>query len=638
MAFRVRDVRQPDSRYGPSSLGSRESNERKMVFRAQRGDWQPAPLSLRGHPVAYPKPAALSLRRAVSFVDRDAEPGQSRGPFRSLVVPGEAVPAWPEPRHADKADKAKMSRSKSFLEPASGVRKMIKKSASILYPSWLAVSKRTGNKRQQQQMPPTARVTTQPGAWEPANPFDDGAHNQPAGRWSPTPADHPEAPCGSPSGSPRTVATGASGKKSNLKKPFARHGPATDCRTERRWQSLIALPETDDARGGRRQGPASVYGGRLLELECATSGEDLAGSARIQPLVRPRPTKAQSQSSLVSLGPQSMPSGRPQRHSLANDADDERLVSCPSYESLDDYLLTSDDSGSRRWDERHASLPPVGSFESLARPPPPADAHYSPPDISPDDSSETQRGSGRGRPVRRNKLQRLPTFIQRQEAWHAVVNKRRQLRHAEPGSWASSGSTPEPDEEAVGERRAVYWHDWLPPPAALLDCGCGLCRVTASMSAGPPPAPQRWAPKPPTKPPPPVAGLLRPWRHVSAPPPGTARRDWTARSGNVRGDRSPFNSITRVTGVKRVTRGLSSPPPLGLRLSRRGCAPGSFDSFVRRLFSHVERVFARGIGLSVSGRVLGVFGERSRRKARATLFWYFSFFLVFFFFRVESLM
>ena len=186
------------------------------------------------------------------------------------------------------------------------------------------------------------------------------------------------------------------------------------------------------------------------------------------------------------------------------------------------------------------------SFESLPRPPPPADADYSPPDISPDDSSET-----RGRV--RNKLQRLPTFIERQEAWQrktwnqyggssskANTNSaamsaadsvasiaeswplhdqndqdQEQLRRywrsrsqEDALSFRSTGDAlaiPPPPHYASSSavstssncngnikcgngstaNPAIYWHDWLPPPAALIDCGCGLCRLSVSMNKAP---------------------------------------------------------------------------------------------------------------------------------------------------------
>lgn len=387
---------------------------------------------------------------------------------------------------------------------------------------------------------------------------------------------------------------------------------------ERRWQSLIVLPDLNDAKAyddgsstidhPRSCYPASgsVYGEMLdqqhkrrnksksgwmgagqgiggstsfLEIErdyATVSWEDLSDSHLYHHL---HPMKAQSHTSLA-IG----------QHSQQQQQ--QRLISCPSYESLDDYLITSDDE-SRRHHHRKTShsishsqsqsqLVYCDSFESLPRPPPPADADYSPPDISPDDSSETHRGDrengpGAGKNRVRVKLQRLPTFIQRQEAWQRKPwNQRAQQQQHQLKVFSCSSSaiipeadSPQPpasghnwrsrtsdqeeeevDEEeddddddlsrapdlirhrsavavtaragaaALGIKRSmptgnsnpdpVYWHDWLPPPAALLDCGCGLCRVTASMNASgtyqlraPMPPSLFAAPQPPSRPPPP---------------------------------------------------------------------------------------------------------------------------------------
>ncbi|KAI9565381.1 hypothetical protein GHT06_009173 [Daphnia sinensis] len=382
---------------------------------------------------------------------------------------------------------------------------------------------------------------------------------------------------------------------------------------ERRWQSLIVLPDSNDVKSydegstidhHRYPVSGSVYGEMLDQQHkrrnksttgLMAAGQGIGGSASFLEIERDYATVSWEDLSDSHLYHHLHPMKAQSHTSLAigQHSQQPRMISCPSYESLDDYLITSDDD-SRRHSNRKATSDSIShsqsqlvycdSFESLPRPPPPADADYSPPDISPDDSSETHRGDrenrtgGAGKNRVRVKLQRLPTFIQRQEAWQRKPwNQRAQQQQHQLKVFSSSSSgmipeadSPEPamasghnwrsrttsdqeeeevDEEeeddddddlsrapdlihhrstvavtarggGVGIKRSmpagnnnpdpVYWHDWLPPPAALLDCGCGLCRVTASMNASgtyqlraPMPSSLFAPPQPPNRPPPP---------------------------------------------------------------------------------------------------------------------------------------
>ena len=666
----------------------------------------PQPGSLRGHQPppsvqgGMKKSSSQPLRRAVSFLERDAVQlptrQQTGKQSKQAAIPKfeeqeEVVyDAWAMDTKPTKEPAAKkMNRSKSFMDQSQAgegkVRKMLRKSASILYPSWLATARRNSHAQQQQlgnqqqqaeqqlkkesllskQRPvgdesrhlqvtevedldqqeettvvalesdatveTTAAATTSAAAaddgWESMDKNDRLAGKSvgpdlataaadvtggPAPRrstvqlprlsernrlvqqqQSPTVADHP---AGSVLSSSSSSASSSTLPKNNSKTTSKWHissaGPksvataATQVNSrkapvmmsaERRWQSLIVLPDAGESKGTNDRGyPANGYGelennkkklsvgsgvmayggsASFLEIErdyATVSWEDLSDSHLYHHL---HPIKALSQTSLAT--------GQHQQQ--------QRMTSCPSYESLDDYLITSDDESRRNYARKTSDslnsqqLVYCDSFESLPRPPPPADADYSPPDISPDDSSETHRG-GRVR----LKLQRLPTFIQRQEAWQRKPwNQKQQQQQKvfsamipeaspEPGghNWRSHSSQEEEevDEEeeeddlsrgpghttttvgggvslihhraAVASARGapgggrgtkgvtsgsnaadpVYWHDWLPPPAALLDCGCGLCRITASMNGSnyqlrAPAA--LFAPPPPTRPPPP---------------------------------------------------------------------------------------------------------------------------------------
>ena len=701
----------------------------KYTFRSMQPHWTskqqpsslrgvPQPSSLRGHP---PTPSVMTangsaksniqpLRRAVSFLDRDMIQMSHEGKKKSKAPPpfeeqDEVVyDAWPGENATCKSminlnkdtSNKKMNRSKSFMEqpPANEgkVRKMLRKSASILYPSWLATAKRNSQNQQQQQpqqsnkkessSPAMANsrmvdsrvgmsevedlhecqgtrpeqestATTVRGTKTPPSPSATGDDN-----WQSTekkkidratggknsasdrvtdvvgaarrPVQLPRLSdrnrlIGQPQSSPTTVhhassgsvlsssssstcstlpknkmtskwyisSSSSSGPKSVVAVPTSdrKSSAVMSSGVERRWQSLIVLPENDDhpsnksdhypvggyAEDKRKKKSAAsgvvTYSGSVTYLQMerdsqAVSWEDLSDSHLYHQL---HPIKALSQTSLTIHQQQ-------QKQQQQQQQQQQRMPSCPSYESLDDYLITSDDDSRdlahyKTTDSIHSQsqhLVYCDSFESLPRPPPPADADYSPPDISPDDSSETHRGGGRIR----LKLQRLPTFIQRQEAWQRKPWNQKQQQQPktfsgsiaetspEPSSvgagqsWARSHSSQEEEEEVdeedeeeddlsrglkqqpthlvgggglihrrvaqptrgatAGSSRVkassvqhsdpVYWHDWLPPPAALLDCGCGLCRITATMNASSTyqlRAPVLLAPLPPSRPPPP---------------------------------------------------------------------------------------------------------------------------------------
>jgi hypothetical protein len=401
---------------------------------------------------------------------------------------------------------------------------------------------------------------------------------------------------------------------------------------ERRWQSLIVLPDltTDSPAETHRHGgypsvSGSIYRESTLEQQQqhkkrnkSTSGLMAAGqgaggyqsgSTSFLEMDRDYATVSWEDLSDSHMYHHLHPIKGSQSHTslaLGHQQQQQRLTSCPSYESLDDYLITSDDESRRHYNNKtshslsqsQSQLVYCDSFESLPRPPPPADADYSPPDISPDDSSETHRGDrennnnnnnrrvGAGKNRVRVKLQRLPTFIQRQEAWQRKPwnqKAQQQQQQLQLKVFSSSGMIPEDEspeqkqgggpnwrrshalsvdqeEEEVDEEEEeeeddeddlsrgpglihhraaagvsarggggikrsipaagnnsnnnnpnpVYWHDWLPPPAALLDCGCGLCRITASMNGSgtyqlraPMPSSLFAAPQPPSRPPPP---------------------------------------------------------------------------------------------------------------------------------------
>ena len=395
---------------------------------------------------------------------------------------------------------------------------------------------------------------------------------------------------------------------------------------ERRWQSLIVLPDLTDNgstvethRHGYPSVSGSIYGGESQQLmEHNTNNNNKkrnkstagiqgggagyqSGSTSFLEMDRDYATVSWEDLSDSHMYHHLHPIKGSQSHTslaMSQQQQQQRLTSCPSYESLDDYLITSDDESRRHCNNKtshslsqsQSQLVYCDSFESLPRPPPPADADYSPPDISPDDSSETHRGEntnnrvGAGKNRVRVKLQRLPTFIQRQEAWQRkpwnqkAQQQQQQLKVfstsgggtritksespeqlAGGQNWRRSHASIDQEEEEVDEEEEeeeedddddlsrgphlihhraaagvsqssrggikrsmptnnnnnpdpVYWHDWLPPPAALLDCGCGLCRITASMNGSgtyqlraPMPTPTSLfaAPQPPSRPPPP---------------------------------------------------------------------------------------------------------------------------------------
>ena len=524
----------------------------------------------------------------------------------------------------------KISRSKSFLEPSSGdgkVRKILKKSASILYPSWLAANKRgkqrlnaksqelSAKSADQQKQPqpehlleeeveepqaslsstlrfdslaagaakaPTATTTAEEQAatgqpspaaaqvdgWE----SDDGksvvdaaAHatcvspqenssghqqqqhlprcNDKDRAPSPTADDHPSLSSSvvhSFNKKWRLIASqgGNAAARSRHNAPVS-HPPtkvglsrkasnATSTAGERRWQSMIALPKMrifGDAgnepvgrnqtlyNGGsmmsdQSQPPKSFY---LLEDYLSQNGGMVQAGIKAQ--------------SHLSLNPGDLYKSREfgsQRHV-------DTMASCPSYESLDEYLLTSDDEyHSQRTIRRQqilrskfngsdANLWYCDSFESLPlsdRPPPPADADYSPPDISPDDSSE------RGQVRYRRTTHRHLTTLQRHNESNRKASSNKHLassasRYTAPTisetspSEATAKSLPwrlsdvqlhraksqdgdlsrdpsalllVPSSAASATNPPIYLHDWLPPPPNLVDCGCRLCQHTVTAA------------------------------------------------------------------------------------------------------------------------------------------------------------
>ncbi len=501
------------------------------------------------------------MRRSISFLERD--PSQ---PPRILYE------CWPEKIQVPSKTDKKMNRSKSFLNQQSSrmdgggegnnnkVRRMLKKSASILYPSWLAAHKKShlvtsssqqtnnNNRKESKVEELSAMPNVDEYGWEPVLNSNNNVGKKTESTsiviqqqqqlprlsernrlplptfGSPTTVDHPATKAAS-TGSILSTSTSSAGSSSGKwhrnhygnKKVTRKASTASN----RRWQSLIAL--SPDASGSNRRNPPGSVGSFLERRESFASSRDEDEIEHYQSVKTTISSK--SQSSLVMIRNHHQDCNKSVGTSVT------QFDSGPSYESLDDYLLSTPDHDRNKHQFRRIIpiLPAYDSFESLPRPPPPADADYSPPDISPD-SSENKNGgnhrhnsNGLGGKIR-NKLQRLPTFIQRQEAWQRkTLNSKRfpviQDHHNIISS--ASPSSPEPwlvksnngwrysghDEECYdgGEdlrqyipmttnHPAVYWHDWLPPPADLLDCGCGLCRLTAAMNSRPP---QRLPPLPP---------------------------------------------------------------------------------------------------------------------------------------------
>ena len=567
-----------------------------------------------------------------------------------------------------------MNRSKSFLLGSSSagdgkMRKMLKKSASILYPSWLATNKkpivRQQNKKQsvdedgkvikvplpeeeeeeeaeaeeygeKRRLRQQQQQEEEDGGWEPVQSVGkstaDAATS--AGKARPdavqlprlgghnrliqnlTTVDHPIPPPpvkGSTSKSKKwhvssaaSTSSVASSTTSKIQRRIARgSNKETTATVERRWQSLIALTEDDVDIHGHSMHPnhaSSIYSRH--HYPNTTSGSVYSHMSGHTAATMTTGSAYQSSDDLLSESNQyqrllMMVSKSHSQSSLSvRDHSNQMLpvsamTSCPSYESLDDYLLTSEDDdrqSSRRNQFSNKNHQPqlthgsnskkqqgngdykqpqqqqqqqrmiyADSFESLPRPPPPADADYSPPDISPDDSSET-----RGRV--RNKLQRLPTFIERQEAWQrktwnqygSSISSRRKssaissstttagsvvsIAEASPelADWhganllsaaglsdaqilqneqaeqlrrywrsrseedatlsrstTGAGLSPLPqylngatrhntnNVKGGGSNPAIFWHDWMPPPDSLINCGCGLCRISVSMNQGP---------------------------------------------------------------------------------------------------------------------------------------------------------
>lgn len=455
------------------------------------------------------------MRKSVSFMEREA------GQAQRLVL----NECWPEPHQQQQMPSLpaaavrpapvtkKASRSKSFMETdeRSTVRRMLKKSASILW--------KTGNKPSRE--PPangsSAAVLDVNGtagknvmANVQALPRLSKLNRFVMAGKSPTAVDQPAVVAAASTGSSSSSSSAGAGHKTGRKMsaPAAGQHQAAPSNglsrkassasssiskeSQRRWQSLSTLQEAENS-----------------------SSNGTGGEFEVSSFHGERP-------------PDVMKMGR-QGHSkgMMIKAESQHTVlmdSSPSYESLDDYLLTSDEDFRRNFRKAvgRPSLPYCDSFESLPRPPPPADADYSPPDISPDSSENNNRGllGHHGRLVR-NKLQRLPTFIQRQEAWQRTWRRPPEVLGSSSSperGWLSREDEDDDDDDLSRDssyvihqpgsfmttyshhhfnQPAVYWHDWLPPPADLLDCGCGLCRLTAAINSRPP---ARLPPLPPRHP------------------------------------------------------------------------------------------------------------------------------------------
>lgn len=529
--------------------GPRPMEPAKYVFR-QHQKWAPPPTFVQPN-----EPGNKVMRRSVSFLERD--PAQ---PQRLVYEcwPDKIAPNAKNSSSSGESTK-KISRSKSFLDSnGGGVRKMLKKSASILYPSWLAANKKgnlmarqSSNKDEETKVEElvtsvapsaaTAAVgasaaTATDDGWEPVNTSTGNKHAVvvPAaaaetagtitatGRQvqqlprlsernrlvkSPTTVDHPAVVSNKASSVLSSHSSSTTSSSHHIKIPSNKKWSARNIKVnrkpssssssavskERRWQSLITLPDHPPSNGSETGTTGSVRGSEPARPTAATSFLELGDDFHHYQAV-----KAHSQTSLVFIQ-------QSKHQSVLFD-------SGPSYESLDDYLLTSDEE-LRRNHLLRKTLPYCDSFESLPRPPPPADADYSPPDVSPDSSENRTGGNDGGGGRIRQKLQRLPTFIQRQEAWQRKNHYAKRLSIPEATRAAPSSSSPEPwlngwrsrddDEDGADDYHsgiqrqpqipmttnhpAVYWHDWLPPPADLLDCGCGLCRLTAAMNSRPPP-------------------------------------------------------------------------------------------------------------------------------------------------------
>lgn len=437
----------------------------------------------------------------------------------------------------------KLGRSKSFLEPSSTdgkVRKMLKKSASILYPSWLskqskrldrsqkldeeteecrdsvttsrhrATSEETPNKdiycwhaddrknivsgehslhksniSSQEFSAPLAKI---PASVAPPMPQVYLPRQSGKEQTSPTAADHPSTVFCSGNERLRAAHPAARGKSSvheGAKNTIERK---ISVASERRWQSMISLPKmkvVQEAGNEASQDLPSVKPKSFYLLDDYLSDGVQVGR------------KAQSH---MSLNPSDLCrfkelTGR------------QTIISCPSYESLDEYLLTSDDE--------YRTRPSIGrkkivnskladnwycdSYDSLPisdRPPPPADADYSPPDISPDDSSDLghcrrlkHRFDGKQEEKHCRKASRviskIPMSQTSPEATSKVPTLRLDLQRTKLAHTMDLSRDPNVanSEMLAGTPNPVYLHDWMPPPLTLINCGCRLCQQTVTAAS-----------------------------------------------------------------------------------------------------------------------------------------------------------
>ena len=362
------------------------------------------------------------VKRTTSTMNSVRGPSSGNGLMRRRAP----VNPPPPPPHYDVPD-AKVNRSRSFLDTSgpAGVKKLLKKSASILYPSWLSAEKRKIRNTKPEDV---------------ADEEDDGWESY---------IQREELQCQS--------------KMTEKVAQPQRSGYSGSGFMRKDWQSLVTLPE---ARGP--QLPATGY---------ASGNFNVAGSV---PDARPEARSFYLLDDYLT-DELSLPACGWKTQSFASlDATNQRVESCPSYESLDDYLITSDDEYRSRKRIRRKQIiqqPDADwycdSFESLTvseRP----DVNYSPPDISPDDSSDQSHAG-----MNRKSAARKP--IVSSSGWqklHCKVAPIAERISAQP-------PTKTVDSGSIRNPVPVYLHDWVPPPDGLVDCGCRKCHQISGHYVGP---------------------------------------------------------------------------------------------------------------------------------------------------------
>lgn len=405
-------------------------NSRKL----EQSVWRIPPVRISSHPSFMLPPSGRKddeygfqtdpwkkVKRATSTIN-SVRGGNSGSGFIRRCAPANPPPP---PPHYEVPD-TKVNRSRSFLDTSGpgGVRKMLKKSASILYPSWLSAEKRKVRNTKPEDVPDEE---------------DDG--------WE--------------SYIQREEMEGQSKvTEKTIQKQRSSYPAAGFMRKD--WQSLMALPEANGASGLD-----------LLKSPGFTSGGfNVAGSV---PDARPEARSFYLLDDYLN-DEHSLPASGWKAQSFASlDTTNQRVESCPSYESLDDYLITSDDEYQSRKRIRRKQIiqqPDADwycdSFESLTvseRP----DVNYSPPDISPDDSSDQGQVG-----INRKSATRKP--IVSSSGWQKLHCKVPPI---------AEGLSPQHTVKTVNSgsirnQVTVYLHDWVPPPDGLVDCGCRKCHQMSS--------------------------------------------------------------------------------------------------------------------------------------------------------------